>query len=173
MGVIMWHKFSQFLARMLNVFCVFLLSAMTFVILLGVCFRYFLLEPLSWGEDVARGLMISLALYGVGVVMQKKSHVAVTLLVDSKKLPPRIRTSLLLIANILVLGFGLFMGYFGCELLASMRPQIIPTLNISMKWLYLGFPFYGFFLIVSTLDQIFEDIKQFRYSEAKVKNLPL
>ncbi len=169
----MWHKFSLFLARMLNVFCVFLLSVMTFVILLGVFFRYFLLAPLPWGEDVARALMISLALFGVGVVMQNKSHVAVTLLVDSKNLPPRMRTSLLLIANALVLGFGLFMGYFGFELLISMRPQIIPTLNISIKWLYLGFPFYGFFLIVSTLDQILEDAKQLKDSGVTVKNRPL
>jgi TRAP-type C4-dicarboxylate transport system permease small subunit len=154
---------------MANVFAVFLLSAMAFVILLGVFFRYFLVKPLPWGEDLARSLMILLALFGVGVVMQNKSHVAVTVFVEMKKLPPRIRTCLLLIAKTLVLGFGLVMGYFGAELLVSMRPQIIPTLNISIKWLYLGFPFYGFFLIVSTLDQISEDIKQFRNSGPKVK----
>ena len=158
----MWHKFSVLLARIFNLFVVILLSTMTFVILLGVFFRYFLLKPLPWGEDLARGLMISLALFGVGVVMQNKSHVAVTVLVESKKLPLRIRTYLLLIAKIFVLGFGLVMGYFGSELLVTMRPQIIPTLNISIKWLYLGFPFYGFLLIVSTLDQILEDIRRLR-----------
>lgn len=100
--------------------------------------------------------------------MQNKAHVAVTIFVE--KMPPQVKAALILIANTLVLGFGLVMGYLGTQLLLSMRPQIIPTLHISIVWVYLGFPFYGFFLIVSTLDQILEDIKQFRNLGHKREN---
>jgi C4-dicarboxylate transporter DctQ subunit len=156
----MWHKFSLFISRIANGFVVVLISLMSIDILLGVFFRYMLVKPLPWSEDLGRYLMVWIALFGVGVVMQNKAHVAVTIGVE--KMPLRVRFGLLLIAKILVLGFGLTMGYLGIQLLLTMMTQISPTLHIPMQWVYLGFPFYGFFLMVSTLDQILEDIKQFR-----------
>lgn len=155
----MWHKFSLFLAKIANGFVVLLLSVMSIDILLGVFFRYVLIKPLPWSEDLGRYLMIWTALFGVGVVMQNKAHVAVTIFAE--KMPKRVGLLLLLTAKILVFGFGLTMGYLGVQLLRSMMPQISPTLHIRMWWVYLGFPFYGFFLIVSTLDQILEDIMNF------------
>ena len=155
----MWHKFSLFISRIANGFVVVLISIMSIDILLGVFFRYVLIKPLPWSEDLGRYLMIGMALFGVGIVMQNRGHVAVTVFVEN--MPSRVRFVLLLIAKILVLGFGLAMGYLGFQLLLHMKPQISPTLYISLKWVYLGFPFYGFFLVVSTVDQILEDIKQF------------
>jgi TRAP-type C4-dicarboxylate transport system permease small subunit len=130
---------------------------MSIVILLGVFFRYVLVEPLPWSEDLGRYLMIWMALFGVGMVMQNRSHVAVTVFVD--RMSPQIRKPVLLIARILVLGFGFAMGYLGLKLFFTMMPQISPTLHIRMRWVYLGFPFYGLFLIISTLDQILEDFR--------------
>jgi len=147
------------MSRIANGFVVVLISIMSIDILLGVFFRYVLIKPLPWSEDLGRYLMIGMALFGVGIVMQNRAHVAVTVFVEN--MPQRIRITLLLFAKILVLGFGLAMGYLGFQLLLTMKPQISPTLHISLKWVYLGFPFYGFFLVVSTVDQILEDIKQF------------
>jgi len=154
----MWHKFSLFLSKLANGFAVFLLGAMSVVILLGVFFRYVLMKPLPWSEDLGRYLMVWVALLGAGVVMQNKAHVAVTVCVEA--MPARIRFILLLIAKLLVLGFALGMAYLGVQLLRNMMPQVSPTLRIPMSWVYLGFPFYGFFLAVSTIDQILEDMRQ-------------
>jgi TRAP-type C4-dicarboxylate transport system permease small subunit len=170
MEVIVWHKFSLFLSNIANGFVVILLGLMSIVILLGVFFRYVLIRPLPWSEDLGRYLMIWTALFGVGVVMQNKAHVAVTIFAE--KMPKRVGLLLLLTAKILVFGFGLTMGYLGVQLLRSMMPQISPTLQISMTWVYGGFPFYGFFLMVSTLDQILEDIKQFRNLSTSSPNPP-
>jgi len=129
-------------------------------ILLGVFYRYVLVRPLPWAEDLGRYLMVWMALFGVGIVMHHKGHVAVTICVDNITL--RARRMLLLFSKILVLAFGFFIGYLGVRLLVEMLPQISPTLHISMWWVYFGFPFYGFFLTVSTLDQVVEDIQQLR-----------
>jgi TRAP-type C4-dicarboxylate transport system permease small subunit len=153
----MWHNFALLVSKLANGFVVLLLGMMSMVILLGVFFRYVLIEPLPWSEDLGRYLMIWMTLFGVGVVMQKRSHVAVTIFVD--RMSPHIRKPVLLIARILVLGFGLAMGYLGLMLLFTMMPQISPTLHIRMRWVYLGFPFYGLFLMISALDQILEDIR--------------
>jgi len=157
------HKFSSFLVKITNAFVVFLLCVMSADILLGVFFRYVLVKPLPWAEDLGRYLMVWIALFGVGIVMHHKAHVAVTICVDN--IPPRARGVLLLFSKILVLAFGLFMGYLGVRFLAEMFPQISPTLHISMWWVYFAFPFYGFFLVVSTLDQIVEDAQQLRPKE--------
>lgn len=153
----MWHNFALLVSKLANGFVVLLLGMMSIVILLGVFFRYVLIEPLPWSEDLGRYLMIWMTLFGVGVVMQNRSHVAVTIFVD--RMSPHIRKPVLLIARILVLGFGLAMGYLGLMLLFTMMPQISPTLHIRMRWVYLGFPFYGLFLMISTLDQILEDVR--------------
>jgi TRAP-type C4-dicarboxylate transport system permease small subunit len=154
------HKFSSFLVKITNAFVVFLLCVMSADILLGVFYRYALVKPLPWAEDLGRYLMVWIALFGVGIVMHHKGHVAVTICVDH--LTPRARGMLLLFSKILVLAFGFFMGYLGIRLLIEMLPQISPTLRISMWWVYFGFPFYGFFLTVSTLDQIVEGVRQLR-----------
>ncbi len=137
---------------------VFLLCVMSVDILLGVFFRYVLVKPLPWAEDLGRYLMVWMALFGVGIVMHHKAHVAVTICVDN--IAPRARGVLLVFSKILVLAFGIFMGYLGIRLLVEMFPQVSPTLHISMWWVYLGFPFYGFFLTLSTLDQIVEDVQK-------------
>src|SRR4030067_1888968 len=105
----MWHNFALFISRIANGFVVFLLSIMSIDILLGVFFRYVLVKPLPWSEDLGRYLMIGMALYGVGIVMQNRAHVAVTVFVEN--IPQRIRFILLLFARILVLGVGIAMGY--------------------------------------------------------------
>jgi C4-dicarboxylate transporter DctQ subunit len=158
----MWHKFSLLVSKIANGFVVLLLGMMSIVILLGVFFRYVLIEPLPWSEDLGRYLMIWIALFGVGVVMQNGAHVAVTVFVE--RMPNRLRLAFLLIAKALVLGFALAMGYLGIKLLLTMMPQISPTLHIRMRWVYMGFPFYSFFLAVSTLDKILEDISQFNHA---------
>jgi C4-dicarboxylate transporter, DctQ subunit len=156
---VMWHRFSLFLSKIANGFVVILLCAMSLDILLGVFFRYVLVKPLPWSEDLGRYLMVWTALFGVGVVMQNGAHVAVTILVDH--VPHRIKLGLLLLSKVLVLGFGLAIGILSVQLLLTMMPQISPTLRIRMTWVYLGFPFYGFFLAVATVDQILEDFRQF------------
>ena len=156
----MLHKFSCFLVKITNAFVVSLLCVMSADILLGVFYRYVLVKPLPWAEDLGRYLMVWIALFGVGIVMHNKGHVAVTILVDN--ITPRARGMLLLLSKTFVLAFGFFMGYLGVRFLVDMMPQISPTLRISMWWVYFGFPFYGFFLTISTLDQIVEDARQLR-----------
>jgi len=154
------HKFSCFLVKITNAFVVLLLCVMSVDILLGVFYRYVLVKPLPWSEDLGRYLMVWIALFGVGIVMHNKGHVAVTILVDN--ITPRARGMLLLLSKTLVLAFGFFMGYLGVRFLVDMMPQISPTLRIPMWWVYFGFPFYGFFLTIFTLDQIVEDARQLR-----------
>lgn len=155
----MFHKFTLFLNKIANVVAVALLSAMTVVILLGVLFRYLLLKPLPWSEDLGRYLMIWLALLAVGVVMQNRRHVAVTLAIEW--LQPGVRLVVMLLADALVVGFGSIMGVLSIQYLTEAMPQISPSLHIDLWWVYLAFPFYAFLLVISTIDQMIEHTRYY------------
>ncbi len=161
----MFHRFSLSLSRAANLFAVFLSCVMTIVILLGVLFRYVLLKPLPWSEDLGRYLMIWLALFAVGVVMQNGKHVAVTIFIE--RLTPKLRLGFQVLAGLLVIGFGLAIGLFGIQYLFVVRSQISPSLHIDLWWVYMGFPFYAFLLIISTLDRLLGDIGAFRTQSQK------
>ena len=156
----MLHRFSLFINRIVEVFVVILASLMTIVILLGVFFRYVLLKPLPWSEDLGRYLMIWLALFAVGLVMHHRRHVSVRLFVDL--LPMGMKLFMRLLANTVVLAFGILMGVLGIQYLNSSLPQISPSLYIDLWWVYLGFPFFSFFLIISTLDQMHQDVINYK-----------
>jgi len=51
--------------------------AMTAIIFLQVIFRYFLLQSLSWSEEVARYLFVWLTFLGASVVARSRSHIMV------------------------------------------------------------------------------------------------
>lgn len=156
----MFHRFTLVLNKAAEVFAVILSCLMTVVILLGVFFRYVLLEPLPWSEDLGRFLMIWLAIFAVGLVMQNRRHVAVTLFVSL--LPPKLRLAAQLSANAMVLSFGVVMGILAIQYLNAAMPQISPSLHIDLWWVYLGFPFFSFFLVISTVDQMLQDISNFK-----------
>ena len=161
----MLHKASLILSRAATAFCVGLMFAMTAVILAGVFYRYVLLRPLPWSEDLGRYLMIYIALFGAGVVMHHKRHVAVTVAID--RMPLRLKVTARVVANCVVFGFAIAMGILGIQHLITARPQISPSLNIDLWWVYLGFPFYSALLMISAMDQIFEDLKVYRTNNPK------
>jgi TRAP-type C4-dicarboxylate transport system permease small subunit len=68
-----------------KVICVFCAGAMTAVVLLGVGARYVMQNPMSWTEEVARYLMVYLALIGVSIVTRRRAHLGVLYFVT--KLP--------------------------------------------------------------------------------------
>lgn len=156
----MLHQFSLFINRIVEVFVVILASLMTIVILLGVFFRYVLLKPLPWSEDLGRYLMIWLALFAVGLVMHHRRHVAVRIFVDL--LPSKMNLLMRLLANSIVVVFAILMGVLGIQYLSSAMSQISPSLHIDLWWVYLGFPFFSFFLVISTLDQMCQDVANYK-----------
>ena len=57
-----------------------ILAAMTILVFLTVIYRYFLLAPISWGEEMARFLFIALSMLGASLAMKDRSHFTITIL---------------------------------------------------------------------------------------------
>jgi TRAP-type C4-dicarboxylate transport system permease small subunit len=113
-----------------------LMAVMTVVVLLGVFYRYVLLDALSWTEEASRYLMIWMGFLGTGLVMREGGHIAVDLL--PQHLTGVGRRAVLVLVRLLGLAFLLVVVGAGLVLAYRVSGQRTPVLAISMMWPYLA-----------------------------------
>jgi len=121
--------------------------------------RYVLNKPSSWTEELATFLMIWVGLLGASVALNRSAHLGVDYFVDKlsgrKKLLARIASFLFVaLFSLLVLVIG------GIRLVSItlMRQQLSPALGIRMGYVYLALPISGFFLVIYSLEFLFESV---------------
>jgi len=134
----------------------FLMMAITVIIILQICTRYFLGDPLSWTEEVSRHLFVWLVFFGASGAIRDRSHIAVDL-VDAH-LVPRFRLVVMLGSNVLVLFFLINMLYWGARAVGRMWSLSTATLEIPFGLVYTVFPITAALMIIRTIAQIHEDV---------------
>ncbi len=123
-----------------------ILAAMTILVFLTVIYRYFLLAPISWGEEMSRFLFIAVSMLGAALAMKDRSHFAITILIA--KFPARIQAWLeVLIAGgtTVLLGIVIDKGW-GLTLLN--RNQESPALGVPMSIPYAAVPLGASLMLV-------------------------
>jgi TRAP-type C4-dicarboxylate transport system permease small subunit len=115
-----------------------ILAGMTVLVFLTVIYRYFLLAPISWGEEMARFLFIALSMLGAALAMKDRSHFTITIL--TAKFPAAVRAWLEVVVALgatallaVVIGKG-----WGLTLLN--RNQISPAMGMPMSVAYFPVP---------------------------------
>jgi TRAP-type C4-dicarboxylate transport system permease small subunit len=134
-------------------FCVILFATMTLVTLLGVFFRYVMLNPFIWTEELSSLLMVCMSFLAINIAFRRREHITISFLVE--KLPDKIVNALDYLVNIMI---GLFLivlmkqGY----LMATRTIITTSTLKISMFWPYLAVPVGAFLTLVQLILYIIE-----------------
>ena len=114
------------------------MAAMTVLVFLTVIYRYFLLAPISWGEEMARFLFISLSMFGAAIAVKDRSHFTITIL--TARFPASVRVWLeigialgtsVLLCIVIVKGWGLTL---------LNRNQESPALGVPMSVPYAAVP---------------------------------
>lgn len=105
-------------------------AAMVGVVIAGTFWRYVLGDPLLWTEEVARYLMIWIALVGASVCIRHGEHVRVEMLV--KKLPRSLRRLADWLVALAILGFLGVLVWVGGQFAWDARTQVSPALGIPM-----------------------------------------
>ncbi|MBN9668813.1 TRAP transporter small permease [Labrenzia aggregata] len=99
--------------RWVERFCVLLLIVLTLDVWLGILARYFIPFPLTFTEELARYLMIWMALLAISCGISRREHIGVLVLIE--RLPPVVRkwlavaidlTALVFFGVLLVYGVG-------------------------------------------------------------------
>jgi TRAP-type transport system small permease protein len=124
-----------------KVICVFCAGAMTAVVLLGVGARYMIQNPMSWTEEVARYLMVYLALIGVSIVTRRRAHLGVLYFV--MKFPLLLQRLIKFATDGAIMMFLYYLTVYGIKMVSAAKTQMEPATGITMDYVLLCVPICG------------------------------
>jgi TRAP-type C4-dicarboxylate transport system permease small subunit len=128
-----------------------LIGFMVAIVFAQVIFRYVLVQPIYWGDELARYLFVWISFLGAGVAMGQQLHYGFDYVTD--KSPPRVRRAIALVMAMLAAAFLLLcfvLGIVGLQVVAAQRS---PSLQISMGWVYAALPAGGVLLLLHLIEQ--------------------
>lgn len=119
--------------------------ALVSIVFLQVFLRYVMSSGFSWAEELSRYLFLWLMFLGISLGVQKKTHIAVTMLTDWLKIGKRFFPVVRSLFNLI---FFVFLTWTGVELMESGRGMHSSLLRIEMYWIYAIVPLSGLFSLV-------------------------
>lgn len=146
------HPFFKALDSVEIAICFVSISAMTLVICLHVVFRYVVMQPLQWSEEVARMMNIWVAYGGASYAFRRGVNIGVTALVD--KLPKGPARFVQLSGELVVIAFFIIVFWYSANLTLSMVGITSVAASIPMVIPYSALPI-GSALVLIRLSQMF------------------
>ena len=157
LGVII--KLKKCLVRGLEFTVILVTGILVIDVVWGVFTRYVMGHQSQWTEELARLLLIWVALLGASIAFIRRSHLGVDYFVN--KLNEKWKDIGQIIVYLLVAVFaGIVLVYGGCSLVSSAlkNSQPTPALNIEMGYVYIAVPISGIFIIIFSIETIIEMI---------------
>ncbi|MGI6252488.1 MAG: TRAP transporter small permease [Aminivibrio sp.] len=152
----------------LNTLMVVLMTLMVAFIVAQVFFRYVLLKPLSWSEELAGYLFSGVFFFGAVLLYRESRHINMSLLVESikNKLAKQILT---VIAHLFSFFFLVVMVWYSYPM--AMQILGFESISPSMEWLKLGYvfmivPVASFLGLVVMVEVILESLVKLKESES-------
>ncbi|MEI3607655.1 TRAP transporter small permease [Pseudogracilibacillus sp. SE30717A] len=137
--------------------CFGLLLTMTFVMFIGVIFRYVFNASLSWSEELSRYLFIWFIFISTSYAVTERAHIRVEAL--NGLVPKKIRPYINIIGRIIWFAFSLFVTYLGVTYALSMTTSVSAAMKLPMSLVYFGIPLGYFLMSLRLFFQIIESIK--------------
>ncbi len=161
LGVIL--KLNGWLIKGLELTVMLVMGFLVVDVIWGVFTRYVVGYQSPWTEELAKMLLIWVSLLGASIGFIRKSHLGVDYFVG--KLNDRSQTIVQLIVYLLVAVFAVFVLIYGGYRLVSstlQNGQPSPALKIEMGYVYLAVPISGFFIVVFSIETVFNKIAVLR-----------
>jgi len=147
------------LTRGLELLIIITMALLVVDVVWGVFTRYALGEQTKWTEELARFLLVWVALLGGALAFRTKAHLGVDYFVN--QLHPDARRVTAVVAHLVVLFFAgavLLLGGASVVREALILEQTTPALGWKMGYVYLALPISGFFVVLYTVDNLMETI---------------
>lgn len=164
------------MTQMLNAALIVAVALLVFSVCWGVFTRYVLGAQANWTEELARFLLIWIALLGGAVAFGTRSHLGVDYFVG--KLHPEGGKLMAVAAHLIVLLFAVsifLVGGFQVVRDSLLMEQTTPALGWKMGYVYLALPIAGLFMVIYTLENIVETLRatpeQFREASVETEGL--
>lgn len=131
-------RFDNLLAKAEAAVLITLVAVMTLIVFLQVVYRYVLVQPLYWSEELARYLFIWLSMLGATLALQKRGHFGLDFF--HRMLSDQKRRFLQFLIHFFV-GCVIFVILIqGVRLVQATALQKSPAMEISMGWAYACLP---------------------------------
>ena len=137
-----------------------LLITMLVLVLVQVAARFIFKSPVAQTDELSRYAMVWSALLGASIATRKKSHVAVTILVD--KLPARLQTLARYLVHLAMAVFFILLTWQGIKLIGVSMTQNSSTLPIKMGHVMLILPITGILNLVFIAMNAYDDLMERR-----------
>jgi TRAP-type C4-dicarboxylate transport system permease small subunit len=134
----MFQRVVGALRRAREVVVMVLMAVLVVVVVASVFFRYVLLAPLPWSEEVGRYLMIWVGFLAASIAIQQGMHVGIDFLVQWVR--PGFTLWLRRLSRALTALFLLVVTAYGFMLVIGLWDQWSPVLQFRMTWPYLAIP---------------------------------
>ncbi|MBB3209379.1 TRAP-type C4-dicarboxylate transport system permease small subunit [Rhodopirellula rubra] len=153
-------KITDGLTKILQFLLIVAMTLLVFDVVWGVLTRYVGGEQASWTEELARFLLIWVALLGGAVAFETKSHLGVDYFVG--KFEQSVRRNLQLLSHVVVLFFAISIFILGGGRVvydALVLNQTTPALGWKMGYIYLVIPVAGCFMVLFTINNLLETLR--------------
>lgn len=144
---------------------VILFTIMTLIVWVQIFYRFILGGGIAWSEEVAKYLMVWMALLGSSVVLREGGHIAINYFISKLSL---LRYILMFHAILSAVLFILLI-YYGIDYATFGLKCISPASGIRKFWPYLSIPVGGGFLLIQAFARfihlLFADDKTIRTEE--------
>ena len=125
---------------------------MVVVTLSQVVFRYVLVAPLPWSEELARYCFVWIVFLGAAIGLERGIHLGVDLLVNL--LPARLRTGLSVLSNALIAGLAIAIIYASFPVIEMNFLQRSPAMGVQMSWIYMAIPISMVLMLLICIERI-------------------
>jgi TRAP-type C4-dicarboxylate transport system permease small subunit len=130
-----------------------LIATITVILFVGVVWRYFLVDPLTWSDEIARALFVWLTFIGAAVAVKRGLHSAVSLL-GPTAFGKAHRRIMAFIGQFAIGVMGVALVVIGATQTAANFKQMMPVTGIPYGWLYLAVPVSGLLMLIYLVPQI-------------------
>jgi len=150
------YELSTYINKALSLICQLLFLLILIIVIVGVFYRYVLRSPLGWTTEVSRYLLVWGGLLAISIVLYEKNHIAINFILNS--LPEKLRLVLNIVFRVLIAYFFYILIYYGIQMSERALTQSIPTLNISVFWVFVAIPVTSFISLVQLILTSLSDI---------------
>lgn len=153
-------RFFKYYDKAEEIILVISLAVTVIIITLQIVFRYFLNASLSWSEELTRYIFIWQIWLGTSYGMRDDKHLKVTVLSDHSG--ERGKKILGMIADLILLAFGIFLIFNGSKIVAQLfdRQTLSTVLRVPMYLIYASLPFSNLMVVVRLAGRAIDSIRQ-------------
>lgn len=130
--------------------------SITFLTIIQVFMRYIFNNPLMWGDEMVRLLLIWGTLLGCGLAIYYSKHINLDFIIE--KFPEKIKGFIYLIGWTLIICLSVFYVYKGFLIAIHSKGTLLTALNLSKMYYYGSVPISALFWIFFSIQKVVEII---------------